>query len=83
MQAIVRRCRSGAGSVKELVARVESQFVGESSSVPDGIAGFQAIDAGDRTITTIALFEPGQDRADVERRVRARQPRSPSSSSTL
>lgn len=73
MQAFVRRYRIGAGSVKELVARVESQFVGQPSSVPDGIAGFQAIDTGDRTITTIALFEPGQDRAQVESRVRALQ----------
>jgi hypothetical protein len=74
MHAFIRRYRIGAGSIEELVAQVESQFPSQSphgaGALPDGIAGFHAIDTGDRTITTIALFEAGQDRAQVESRAR-------------
>ncbi|SEM25260.1 hypothetical protein [Nonomuraea pusilla] len=71
MYAFIRRYRMGAGSVDDLMRKVNQQFAhqisagGEvrsdvSARVPAGIVGYQAIDTGDGTIVTVTLFETEQ-----------------------
>lgn len=70
MYAFIRRYRMGAGSVDDLMRKVNQQFAhqisagGEvpsdvSARVPAGIISYQAIDTGDGTIVTVTLFPPG------------------------
>jgi hypothetical protein len=56
MYASIRRYRMAAGSVDELMHRVDTEFA-DRLHAELGLLGYQAIDTDDGTITTVTLFE--------------------------
>lgn len=68
MYAFIRRYRMGAGSIDDLMHKVDGQFAGQISAgdsragaapvaVPEGIVSYHAIDTGNGTIATVTLFD--------------------------
>lgn len=78
MYAMIRRYSRGAGTVDELMATVERRFADQLSGegvpapvkVPEGIAGYYAIDADDGSVVTITLFESAQAAAAAQQGAR-------------
>ena len=56
MYAMVRRYRMSAGSIDDLMNKVDTQFV-DRLREQLGILHYQAIDTGDGTIMTVTVFE--------------------------
>ena len=56
MYAMVRRYRMSAGSIDDLMNKVDTQFV-DRLQEQLGILHYQAIDTGDGTIMTVTVFE--------------------------
>ena len=56
MYASIRRYRMAAGSLNDLMHRVDWEFA-DRLTVELGLLSYQAIDTGDGTVTTITLFE--------------------------
>ncbi len=56
MYAMVRRYRMSAGSIDDLMHKVDTQFV-DRLQEQLGILHYQAIDTGDGTIMTVTVFE--------------------------
>lgn len=56
MYAMVRRYRMGAGSMDELMHKVDARFADRLQEQLD-ILHYQAIDTGDGTIMTVTIFE--------------------------
>jgi hypothetical protein len=56
MYAMIRHYRMGTGSVADLMRKVDTQFVDRLQTALD-ILGYQAIDAGDRRLITVTLFD--------------------------
>ena len=56
MYAMVRRYRMAAGSMDDLMHKVDTQFA-DRLQEQLGILHYQAIDTGDGTIVTVTVFE--------------------------
>jgi hypothetical protein len=56
MYAMIRHYRMGTGSVADLMRKVDTEFVDRLQTALD-ILGYQAIDAGDRRVITVTLFD--------------------------
>src|SRR5215203_5812045 len=56
MYAMVRRYRMAAGSIDDLMHKVDTQFA-DRLQEQLGILHYQAIDTGDGTIMTVTVFE--------------------------
>lgn len=56
MYAMIRRYRMGAGSMDDLMRKVDVQFV-DRLQEQLGILHYKAIDTGDETIVTVTVFE--------------------------
>ncbi len=56
MHASIRRYRMAAGSLDDLMHRVDVEFADRLQQAL-GLLGYQAVDTGDGTVTTITLFE--------------------------
>ena len=56
MYAMIRRYRMGAGSIDDLMHKVDTQFA-DRLQEQFGILHYQAIDTGDGTIMTVTVFE--------------------------
>ena len=56
MYASIRRYRMAAGSLDDLIHRVDVEFA-DRLVEELGLLGYQAVDTGDGTVTTVTLFE--------------------------
>jgi hypothetical protein len=56
MYAMIRRYRMAAGSIDDLMHRVDTQYADRLQGQL-GILHYQAIDTGDGTIVTVTVFE--------------------------
>jgi hypothetical protein len=56
MYAMIRRYRMAAGSIDDLMHKVDTQYA-DRLQEQLGIIHYQAIDTGDRTIATVTVFE--------------------------
>jgi len=69
MYASVRRYRLGAGSMDDLMHRVDRDFA-EAIAQEPGFVAYQAIDTGHDTITSITIFRR-EDQAEASNQLAA------------